>query len=65
MRVDISIQTILVVGHYDRPRSSLSGHLVEMHGKWPMASCYFVLRESFILESTIRARRYDTTRGFI
>ena len=30
-------------GHYDQPRSSLSGHLVEMHGKWPIAGCYFAL----------------------
>jgi hypothetical protein len=30
----------LLSGHCDRPRSRL---LVEMHGKWPMAGCYFAL----------------------
>ena len=51
MRANISIQAILVVvylwnllpGHYNRPRSSLSGHMVQMHRKQPMAGCYFVL----------------------
>ena len=29
-------------GRFDRPRSVLGGHLAEMYGNWPMASCYVV-----------------------
>ena len=30
-------------GHFDRPKSVLSGHIVKMHGKWPMSASYFAL----------------------
>ena len=38
--VDINI---ILTGHFDQLRSVLSGHLVKMHRKCPLAGCYLDL----------------------
>ena len=32
---------LLLGGHHGRTSKVLVGHMAEMHGKWPMAACYF------------------------
>ena len=32
---------VLLGGHHGRTSTFLVGHMAEVHGKWPMAACYF------------------------
>ena len=34
---------MLLGGHHGQTSKFLVGHMAEMHGKWPMAACYFTL----------------------
>ena len=34
-------QTELLDDHFGHANRYLVGHMAEMHGKWPMAACYF------------------------
>ena len=52
-------QAVLLGGHYGQPNRYLVDHMAEMHGKWPMAACYFWLCESSEQEQVY----YETTNN--